>query len=166
MRYNNQLERQYLKQKTLKELVAIVIGVRENLELETITVSKTTYYVDRDALRLTTKDNAITMDMVRYLCRVNDVPWRKKIPDTYKIETSNKTSDELMLDLKANGIPLPTHFVKKNLVHLATKHSIPIKKTIEKGVVKTWLHQPKGMLQVAWERGLLDFFTLRVYRLY
>ena len=83
--------------------------------------------------------------------------WRKEIPDTYKVEDRPKTTDDLLSDLRMNNIDTPTHFVKKNLIDLATKHGKPLNKTVEKGVAKTWLHQPKGMLQVAWERGLLDF---------
>jgi hypothetical protein len=157
LKYNVQLTRQELKKKVMKELVAIIIGIGGNAHSTTLTVSSNTYFINKDDLRLTTRDNPISMDMLRYLCRQNGVSWRKEIPDTYKVENKPKTTDDLLSDLKTNNIDAPTHFVKKNLIDLATKHGIPVNKTVEKGVAKTWLDQPKGMLQVAWERGLLDF---------
>ena len=36
-------------------------------------------------------------------------------------------------------------------------HDISLKKLVEKGVSKSWVELPKGMLQFAWGRGLLDF---------
>ena len=46
--------------------------------------------------------------------------------------------------------------MKKTLIDLAKNQDIPLKKSIEKGVTKTWVGTPKGMLQTAWEWGLLD----------
>ena len=46
--------------------------------------------------------------------------------------------------------------MKKTLIDLAKNQDIPLKKSVEKGVTKTWVGTPKGMLQIAWERGLLD----------
>ena len=52
-------------------------------------------------------------------------------------------------------------------------HDISLKKLVEKGVSKSWVGQPKVMLQVAWERGLLDldrfylkYFTEKTIRRY
>lgn len=45
---------------------------------------------------------------------------------------------------------------KKDIVEFAMKYDILVKKSVVKGVTETWVGAPKGMLQVAFERGLLD----------
>ena len=36
------------------------------------------------------------------------------------------------------------------------RHDISLNKSVEKGVSESWVGRPKGMLQVAWEKGLLE----------
>ena len=96
------------------------------------------------------------MDTIRALCRYNGIKWRKQVPCVYSVQERAKSSDDLIADLKHCNIPIPTHFVKKNLVDLAITHKIAIKKSVEKGVTESWVNKPKGLLQIAWERGLLD----------
>ena len=62
----------------------------------------------------------------------------------------------MITDLIAKHIPIPNHYAKKTLIDLTRDQNIPLQKSIEKGVAKTWVSTPKGMLQTAWERGLLD----------
>ena len=54
---------------------------------------------------------------------------------------------------------MPTYFVKTNLIDLAMAHDISLNKLKDKGVQKLWVGQPKDMLQVTWEQGLLDLDT-------
>ena len=35
-------------------------------------------------------------------------------------------------------------------------HDTSLNKSVEKGVSNSWVGRPKGMLKVAWERGILD----------
>ena len=132
----------------MEELVAMIIGIELNAHSTTLNIYSNTYFINKDDLRLATRDNSILMDMLRHLCRQNGVSWRKEIPDTYKVEDKLNTTDDLLLDLKTNNLDAPTHFVKKNLIDFATKHGIPVNKTVEKGAAKTWFDQSKDMRQV------------------
>ena len=143
-----------LKKATMKEMVNAIIPKMDGSG--TYTYNRETIYLNRATCRLTTRDNDISMDTLRALCRKHGVSWRKAIPTTYFAKEEPKTSSELIHDLTAAVIPIPPHFVKKNLVELATQHNIAVKKIVEKGVAKSWVGKSKGMLQIAWERGLLN----------
>ena len=149
------LSKVQLKEKTMRELVVLILPkIPENENR--INFKRDVIYLNRATLRMTTRNNDVSMDILRALCRRHDVSWRKEIPATYSIEQRSKSSDDLITDLVAKHIPLPNHYVKKTLIDLARDQNIPLQKSIEKGVAKTWVSTPKGMLQTAWERGLLD----------
>ena len=93
LKYIVQLTRQKQK-KTMTELVTIIIGIEGNAQSTTLTVSSNTYFINKDDLRLATKNNPISMNMLRYLCRQNGVSCRKEIPDTYKVEDKPNTTDD------------------------------------------------------------------------
>ena len=94
--------------------------------------------------------------MLRTLRRQHDTTWRKQLPAAYIGEKIEKSTDNLLFDSESKNIPTPNYFVKKNPIDLAMAHDISLNKSVEKGVSKSWVGQSKGMLQVAWERGLLD----------
>ena len=50
-------------------------------------------------------------------------------------------------------------FCEKNRIDLTMAHDISLNKLKDKGVQKLWVGQPKDMLQVTWEQGLLDLDT-------
>ena len=47
-------------------------------------------------------------------------------------------------------------FCEKYVIHLAMAHKISLNKSVDTGVSKSWVGRPKVMIQVAWERGILD----------
>ena len=42
------------------------------------------------------------------------------------------------------------------MIYLAMVHDISLKNSVHKGVSKSWVVQPKGILQVNWERGIIE----------
>ena len=76
----------------------------------------------------------------------------------------DKTNKELEEDLRqVPGFLLTRKLRKKELQVLATRHNIDLKIEIE--VTKRgWMNEPKGLLQVLWERGWIDETKLRYYK--
>ena len=93
---------------------------------------------------------------MRSLCRKHCIEWKSKKAITVKVVEEDATMDELVDALKIKNIAIPKHYVKKVLVDLAKDRNIPTKVTRTKGIVDSWIGKPKGMLQIAYERGLLD----------
>ena len=46
--------------------------------------------------------------------------------------------------------------MRENIIDLEMANDILLNKSVEKVVSKYWVGRPKGMLQVAWDPGLLD----------
>ena len=77
---------------------------------------------------------------------------------TYKF---NKA--ELVSKLEAKS--LPTNGQKRHLQERCIEHFIPIQEQRKK-IIEGWLHKPKGMLQILWERGFLDSGTYKGKAIY
>ena len=95
-----------------------------------------------DTERLETKDDVVTSEVI----------------------TKQKTKTELLIELRQKGVDTTVkRFLKTELITLASKHHIPISKT-NNDVVKGWMHKPKGMLQILWERGFIDSTKVKTAR--
>jgi hypothetical protein len=98
-------------------------------------------------------------NFIRKLCRENNIPWRieEKLKDigTKDVE---KTKKEILDDLNSFGyhVPKKDRSKKASVIPWATKYGIELTKTIPAHISESWVGKPKGMLQIAWERGLLD----------
>jgi len=57
---------------------------------------------------------------------------------------------------------------RKQLEERCASHDIPLFEMRQKIKTKGWLHQPKGMLQIVWERGFIDpsLITFNLWRKY
>ena len=74
--------------------------------------------------------------------------------------TREFTKDELVRALKARGVSAKGR--KPAVQKIAQEHGLPIKETKPK-VVEGWEAKPKGLLQVLWERGIVDESRLSDY---
>ena len=83
---------------------------------------------------------------------------------TGKTEEKKKTKARLKQELEAKGIlfTMKRNHTFKELAELATANQIELKESVDK-VCQGWLGQPKGLLQVARERGLIDPNNLSYY---
>ena len=72
---------------------------------------------------------------------------------TGRILTKNKTKEILLEDLKGRGINVSGTVVQ--LKEIARSNNIPLVFQLPE-ILKGWEGQPKGMLQVLWERGFID----------
>ena len=91
---------------------------------------------------------------------------KKHDKDTGETKEGDKTKAELAKDLEAAGVSLQRgkHHTKLELQGFAEKNRIPLR--ISRPVVKDgWLGKPKGLLQVLWERGLIDATKRSAYTL-
>lgn len=81
-----------------------------------------------------------------------------------KTEVKKKTKARLKQELEAKGIAFSTKKAHtfKELEDLALSNDIELKERVDK-VSQGWLGQPKGLLQVARERGLIDPNNLSKY---
>ena len=95
----------------------------------------------------------------KILCRQNNIPWRKeeqlKELGTKVIE---KTKKDLMHELTLAGhhVPKKDRSKKATIIPWATKYGIKLSKTVPAHISESWVGKPKGKLQIAWERGLLN----------
>ena len=72
------------------------------------------------------------------------------------MQVTRKKGD-IIKDLLKEGRAIPQDPVSKNnVIKLSEKFNITTKKTVEKGVTETWVGNPKGMLQVAYEQVQLN----------
>ena len=70
---------------------------------------------------------------------------------------------ELELELRDRGLSIKGKN-KRELVEICTNHNIAIIKTVEK-IKEGWEGKAKGLLQVLWERGLIDGADIKEYSL-
>ena len=109
-----------------------------------------------------------TMNELRKICRKLEVNWRVLVDSEVKTKEKDKTVKELRRDIaeKCSSSILTANMRLLELQNIARVNSIDIKKTITDGVTSSWVGKPKGMLQVAYERGLLDLenFMCRRFR--
>jgi hypothetical protein len=91
---------------------------------------------------------------------------RRNDYSTGKTEEKKKTKARLKQELEAKGVVFSTKrsLTLKELVDLAEANEIELKESLDK-VHQGWLGQPKGLLQVARERGLIDPDKLSFYTL-
>ena len=66
---------------------------------ETIEFKQDKIYLERATLRLTTRDNGISMNMLLKMYRQHSISWIKNLPDAYIIEKKIKSADDLLFDL-------------------------------------------------------------------
>lgn len=83
-------------------------------------------------------------------------------------KVTSKTKKDLITDLTARGVHLPSKFPNKMRVavlrDLARRNGIELTKTSRK-IRPGWVGKPKGLLQVMWERGFIDEEKLDKYKL-
>ena len=91
-------------------------------------------------------------------------PSTHKYPkDTGKRKKRNKTKEEILVELKKKGDFTITHYMTtKQVSALAVTKSITLTKN-EKVIEPGWMGEPKGMLQVLFERGYIDTNRLKMY---
>ena len=53
--------------------------------------------------------------------------------------------------------------VKQKIQDVAIKYEVPITHNFTKLIFKAWQGEPKGLIQVFWERGFIDPSNLRRY---
>ena len=96
---------------------------------------------------------------IRNLCRVNNIPWRneEKLKEL-RTKVIEKTKKDLINELTSAGhhVPKKDRGKKAGVIPWATKYGIELTKIVPAHISETWVGKPKGMLQIAWERGLLD----------
>ena len=99
-----------------------------------------------------------TMNELRKICRRLEVNWRVLVDSKTKTKEKDKTVKELRRDIaeKCSSSILAPNMRLIELQKTACHNNINIKKTITDGVTPSWVGKPKGMIQVAYERGLLD----------
>ena len=91
------------------------------------------------------------------LCRKNNISWRKLVTSTLTIEELPRIIPDLIADIHKGNYTIPGGRVRKDdIIEIAKRYNIPLNKTVKKGVTETWIGKPKGMLQLAYEQGLLD----------
>jgi hypothetical protein len=93
---------------------------------------------------------------LRGLCTQHGIPTEKLVSISLK-----RNRSELELDLRGRGISTKGKN-KQELVELCEQHQIAITKNVEK-IKEGWEGKPKGLLQVLWERGLVDSTNLKDY---
>ena len=97
---------------------------------------------------------------IRKLRRTYNVDWRVVGPNVIREKTDTCTIQELVAKLKQKNIPIPERYVKKTLIDLAKAHNIIHTEIIcTTGVTKSWVGKPKGMMDIVFERGLMDLDT-------
>ena len=83
--------------------------------------------------------------------------WRKQLHCHSQEFWKDKTRIELLNDLnQGNHVIEKTKTKKSHLVEKASQYRIPLKRRFMSGVSEKWVSKPKGKLQIARERGLLD----------
>ena len=80
---------------------------------------------------------------------------------TVAIVHERNRSSELEISLKGRGISTKGKN-KRELVDLCKQHQIAITKNVKR-IKEGWEGKPKGLLQVLWERGLIDANNLKRY---
>ena len=86
---------------------------------------------------------------LRSLCTKYGLETHKSVDIVHE---RNRT--ELELDLRGLGVSTKGKN-KRELVELCAQHQIAVSKNVEK-IKEGWVGKPKGLLQVLWERGLID----------
>jgi hypothetical protein len=98
-----------------------------------------------------------SIPVIRQICRKYDICWRKQVHCHSQEVWKDKTRIELLKDLnQGNHVIDKTKTKKPDLVEKATQYGIPLKRRGMSGVSEKWVSKPKGKLQIARERGLLD----------
>lgn len=89
--------------------------------------------------------------------------------ETRKRRVSNDTKHrvrtiaELLADLTPAGVTLPKNLKLPQLQEqIAAKNNVPTE-VVENKTIKGWENEPKGLLQVLWERGWIDETKLEWY---
>ena len=95
---------------------------------------------------------------------MNELERQSKRHDCKLDETGTKvfTKEKLMKQLKERGITAKGK--KEAIQQRALEVGLPIQETKQK-IVEGWEGKPKGLLQVLWERGLVDQNRLDKYTL-
>ena len=80
-----------------------------------------------------------------------------------RVERSKKL---LTIALAAAGVELPQqrNFTRRELQAFAKTHNVDVFEEKQQ-IISGWQGQPKGLLQVLWERGLIDEASLEKYTL-
>ena len=89
-----------------------------------------------------------------------DLNWKKKkvVEVTAKPKPKNK-ADFIAEIVEKTGHALNKKLKKEALEAIAVKNDIEWNKNVKFGIVELWVDKPKGMFDIAYERGLLDLKT-------
>ena len=94
---------------------------------------------------------------IRKLCREVGVEWRKTKEVTVESKEKNRSAVDLLEEIKSKNKNLVKRHMRADEVRKAAETlSISLTKTIQTNVTPTWVGKPKGMFDIAYERGLLD----------
>ena len=136
---------------------ALVQKLLSEIDVDTIKVGNRTIEVDRDGGSLRYKNIPISTGHVHMLCRKHNISWRELKKSTLTIQKVSRTLLELTAEILEGGHSIPSGKIwKTDIIAIAERYEIPLTKTVKKGVTERWVGKPKGMLQLAYERGLLD----------
>jgi hypothetical protein len=91
-----------------------------------------------------------------------EIEKRKVDRPTGQTKERDKTRAELVKEITDNGTILQRKHTLVDLQDIARRNGIGTKKTVAK-VTTGWVGQPKGLLQVARERGFVDIANYRLY---
>jgi hypothetical protein len=95
---------------------------------------------------------------LKELCARHGIPTFKTV-----INSIERNRSELVIELRGKNVSTKGKN-KRELVELCTFHNIEVTKTVEK-IKEGWEGKAKGLLQVLWERGLIDGHNVKQYSL-
>ena len=113
--------------------------------------------IDRACCAFFLRNTVIPPKIIREICRQNGIEWREEKQVKAQTGEVRKTVKELLAELVRNGHHIPkTDRRRADIVKWCEKYNILTTRTVQKNITETWVGKPKGKLQVAYERGLLD----------
>ena len=142
-----------------KSIDALTKHFISTIEGNTVRNGNQTIHIDRARNELWRRNIEISAAHVRKICIIHDMSWKRTVEVVSTVEPKIKSKAELLKELTDAGHFIPkTQRKKERLVEWASKYQIEVMKNIDKNVTESWVGKPKGKLQIAWERGLLDLF--------
>jgi hypothetical protein len=105
-------------------------------------------------------DSTLQMNarQLRDLCAQHQIPVSRRVENIIE-----RNRSELEVELCSKGISIKGKN-KRELADLCTANNIPCNRIAEK-VKEGWVGKPKGLLQVLWERGIIDGTNVKQYSL-
>jgi hypothetical protein len=143
------------RKKLLKEIFSSNLLPNEDTSIK---IGRRNVLINRSKQQMFEPEGSqISTQLIRKFCRENDVSWRTQVHSDSEKVWKDKTRLQLLRDLEdGNHVIDKTKTKKPDLINKASQYGIPLKVCVRTGVTEKWLSKPKGKLQVARERGLLD----------